>query len=245
MESPRTPVNNQMSRSEREFEASRALNEWYIQPFIDSDYSRIEYIHTQMCEQWSSRDNSDDWTDDSSWQDYNSPPPWNPKLKDINMSWTQPEKLIDILNMSEYVLNRDLVELPERNKIMESLEEPLEAWHITWVKALCVEAEGYAEPDDTDDDEEDEWSYDEDAAYPMQAAVNEEENMEAQLIQQRILNLQPRQLFQDEQEELENYKHRQELSRKGLGIVEKIMEEQKLSEGDYIEMCNIFKDLYK
>ena len=240
MESPRTPVNNQMSRSEREFEASRALNEWYIQPFIDSDLSRIEYIHTQMCEQWSSRDNSDDWTDDSSWQDYNSPPPWNPKLKDINMSWTQPEKLIDILNMSEYVLNRDLVELPERNKIMESLEEPLEAWHITWVKALCVEAEGYAEPDDTDD-EEDEWFYDEDASYPMQAAVNEEEL----LIQQRILNLQPRELFQDEQEELENYKHRQELSRKGLGIVEKIMEEQKLCEGDYIEMCNIFKELYK
>lgn len=241
MESPRTPVNNQMSRSEREVEASRALKEWYIQPFIDSDLSRIVYIHTQMCEQWSSRDNSDDWTDDSSWQDYNSPPPWNPKLKDINMSWTQPEKLIEILNMSEYVLNRDLVELPERNKIVESLEEPLEAWHITWVKALCDEAEGYDEPDDTDDDEEDEWSYDEDAAYPMQAAVNEEEL----LIQQRILNLQPRQLFQDEQEELENYKHRQELSRKGLGIVEKIMEEQKLSEGDYIEMCNIFKDLYK
>ena len=242
MESPRTPVTNQMSRSEREVEASRALNEWYIQPFIDSDYSRIEYIHTQMCEQWSSpygRDNSDDWTArDSSWQDYNSPPPWNPKLKDINMRWTQPEKLIEILNMSEYVLNRDLVELPERNKIVESLEEPLEAWHITWVKALCVEAEGYAEPDDTDD----EWEYDEDAAYPMQAAVNEGENTEAI---QRILNLQPRQLFHEEQEELEKYKHRQELSRKGLGIVEKIMEEQTLCEWDYIEMCNIFKELYK
>ena len=68
MESPRTPVTNQMSRSEREVEASRALNEWYIQPFIDSDLSRIEYIHTQMCEQWSSpygRDNSDDWIDGS------------------------------------------------------------------------------------------------------------------------------------------------------------------------------------
>ena len=244
MESPRTPVNNQMSRSEREVEASRALKEWYIQPFIESDLSRIEYIHTQMCEQWTTRDNSDDWTArDSSWQDFNSPPPWNPKLKDINMRWTLfPETLIDILNMSEYVLNRDLVELPGRNKIVESLEEPLEAWHITWVKALCVEAEGYAEPDDTDDEEEDEWEYDEDAAYPMQAAVNEEENTEAI---QRILNLQPRQLFQDEEEELEKYKHRQELSRKGLGILEKIMEEQKLCEGDYIEMCNIFKELYK
>jgi len=241
MESPRTPVNNQMSRSERDFEASRALNEWYIQAFNQrlSDLSRIEYIHTQMCEKWSTRDNSDDWTDDNSWQDYNSPPPWNPKLKDIDMSWTQPEKLIEILNMSEYVLNRDLIELPERNKIVESLEEPLEAWHITWVKALCVEAEGYAEPDDTDD-EESEWEYDEDAHYPMQP-VNEE-NTEGL---QRILNLQPRQLFQDEQEELEQQKHRQELSRKGFSILEKIMEEQKLDEGDYIEMCNIFKELYK
>ena len=71
---------------------------------------------------------------------------------------------------------------------------------------------------------------------------NEGENTEAI---QRILNLQPRQLFQEEQEELEKYKHRQELSSKGLGIVEKIMEEQKLCEGDYIEMCNIFKELYK
>ena len=97
-----------MSRSEREFEASRALNEWYIQPFMDSDFSRIEYIHTQMCEQWTSpygRDNSDDWTADSSWQDFNSPPPWNPKLKDINMDWTQPEKLIEILNNSQTVFN--------------------------------------------------------------------------------------------------------------------------------------------
>ena len=62
-----------------------------------------------MCEQWTSpygRDNSDDWTArDSSWQDYNSPPPWNPKLKDINMDWTQPEKLIEILNNSQTVFN--------------------------------------------------------------------------------------------------------------------------------------------
>ena len=99
-----------MSRSEREVEQALALKEWYIQPFMQSDFSRIEYIHIQMCEQWSTRDNSENWTDDSSWQDYNSPPPWNPKLKDINMRWTQPEKLIEILNMSEYVLNRDLVE---------------------------------------------------------------------------------------------------------------------------------------
>ena len=234
MESPRTPVNNQMSRSERKVVQALALKEWYKQSSLHSDLLRIEYIHTQMCEKWTSRDNS--------WQDFNVPPPWNPKLKDVYMEWTQPEKLIEILNMSEYVLNRDLVELPGRNKIVESLDEPLEAWHITWVKALCDEAEGYAEPDDSTDgsDEDSEWEYDEDAAYPMQP-VNEE-NEE---VINRIANLEPRQLFQDEQEELEKYKNRQELSRKGLGIVEKIMEEQKLCEGDYIEMCNIFKELYK
>ena len=240
MESPRTPVTNQMSRSEREVEASRALNEWYIQPFIDSDLSRIEYIHTQMCEQWSSpygRDNSENWTDDSSWQDYNSPPPWNPKLKDINMRWTQPEKLIEILNMSEYVLNRDLVELPCRDKIVESLEEPLEAWHIAWVKTLCDEAEGYAEPDDTDSeaDNDAEFEFDEDGAYPM---MDSEEEI-VRILQRNygIIN--------EQQEELNQHNHRQELSRKGLGILEKVMEEQKLGEGDYLEMCNIFKELYK
>ena len=241
MESPRTPVNNQMSRSEREVEASRALNEWYKQPFLplgNWDISKIEYIHTQMSEQWSTRDNSENWTArDSSWQDYNSPPPWNPKLKDINMRWTQPEKLIEILNMSEYVLNRDLVELPGRNKIVESLEEPLEAWHITWVKALCVEAEGYAEPDDTDSEEENdaEFEFDEDGAYPM---MDSEEEI-VRILQRNygIIN--------EQQEELEQHNHRQELSRKGLGILEKVMEEQKLGEGDYLEMCNIFKELYK
>ena len=208
---------------------------------MQSDFSRIEYIHTQMCEQWTSpygRDNSDDWTArDSSWQDYNSPPPWNPKLKDINMDWTQPEKLIEILNMSEYVLNRDLVELPCRDKIVESLEEPLEAWHIAWVKTLCDEAEGYADPDDTDSEEENdaEFEFDEDGAYPM---MDSEE--EVVRILQRNYGI-----INEQQEELEQHNHRQELSRKGLGILEKIMEEQKLDEGDYLEMCNIFKELYK
>ena len=234
-------MSRQMSRSEREVEASLALNEWYIQSFMQSDFSRIEYIHTQMCEQWTSpygRDNSDDWTArDSSWQDYNSPPPWNPKLKDINMDWTQPEKLIEILNMSEYVLNRDLVELPCRDKIVESLEEPLEAWHIAWVKTLCDEAEGYADPDDTDSEEENdaEFEFDEDGAYPM---MDSEE--EVVRILQRNYGI-----INEQQEELEQHNHRQELSRKGLGILEKIMEEQKLDEGDYLEMCNIFKELYK
>ena len=241
MESPRTPVNNQMSRSEREVEQALALKEWYIQPFMQSDFSRIEYIHIQMCEQWSTRDNSENWTDDSSWQDYNSPPPWNPKLKDINMRWTQPEKLIEILNMSEYVLNRDLVELPCRDKIVESLEEPLEAWHIAWVKTLCDEAEGYAEPDDTDSEEDNneendaEFEFDEDGAYPM---MDSEEEI-VRILQRNygIIN--------EQQEELNQHNHRQELSRKGLGILEKVMEEQKLDEGDYLEMCNIFKELYK
>ena len=44
--------------------------------------------------------------------------------------------------------------------------------------------------------------------------------------------------------QFENHKLRQELSRKGLRIVDKIMEEQQLTEGDYVEMCNIFKKLY-
>ena len=238
-----------MSRSEREVEQALALKEWYIQPMmagtepIDQvgNFSRIEYIHIQMCEKWSTRDNSENWTDDSSWQDYNSPPPWNPKLKDINMRWTQPEKLIEILNMSEYVLNRDLVELPCRDKIVESLEEPLEAWHIAWVKTLCDEAEGYADPDDTDSEadnteENDEgFEFDEDGAYPM---MDSEEEI-VRILQRNygIIN--------EQQEELEQHNHRQELSRKGLGILEKIMEEQKLGEGDYLEMCNIFKELYK
>ena len=159
------------------------------------------------------------------------------KLKDINMDWTQPEKLIEILNMSEYVLNRDLVELPCRDKIVESLEEPLEAWHIAWVKTLCDEAEGYADPDDTDSEEENDagFEFDEDGAYPM---MDSEE--EVVRILQRNYGI-----INEQQEELEQHNHRQELSRKGLGILEKIMEEQKLDEGDYLEMCNIFKELYK
>ena len=143
--------------------------------------------------------------------------------------------------MSEYVLNRDLVELPGRNKIVESLEEPLEAWHITWVKALCDEAEGYAEHDDTDSEEgndadnDAEFEFDEDGAYPMMDS--EEEIVRILQRNHSIIN--------EQQEELYQHKHRQELSRNGLGILEKVMEEQKLGEGDYLEMCNIFKELYK
>jgi hypothetical protein len=227
-----------MSRSEREVEEALKLKEWYqTVDWIDSpsesnsdtsESSRIEFIHEQMCEKWATIDNS--------WQDFNSPPPSNPKLKDVfvdNGSFEEYlSKLVDILNITSHVLRPD-IDIPERNHVVSSLEEPLEAWHIAWIKMLIDESEPvYDEPDDTDDD----WSYEVDSSYPMYSEVDE---------QQRILNLQPRQLFQDELEELENYKHRQELSRKGLGIVEKIMEEQKLNEGDYIEMCNIFKELYK
>jgi len=222
-----------MSRSERKVVQALALKEWYKQDSLHSDLSRIEYIHAQMCDKWTSRDNS--------WQDFNVPPPWNPKLKDVYMEWTQPEKLIDILNMTEYALNRDLVELPGRNKIVESLDEPLEAWHITWVKALCDEAEGYAEHDDTDSEEgndadnDAEFEFDEDGAYPMMDS--EEEIVRILQRNHSIIN--------EQQEELYQHKHRQELSRNGLGILEKVMEEQKLGEGDYLEMCNIFKELYK
>ena len=62
---------------------------------------------------------------------------------------------------------------------------------------------------------------------------------------QRILNLQPTQLFQDEEAVDESKLKQQELCGKGQRILEKVMEEQKLGEGDYLEMCNIFKELYK
>ena len=38
---------------------------------------------------------------------------------------------------------------------------------------------------------------------------------------------------------------RKELCQKGLQMLENIMETQSLNEGNFIEMCNIFKELHK
>ena len=109
------------------------------------------------------------------------------------------------------------------------------------VTLLIVASADELREDDTDSEADNneendaDFEFDEDGAYPM---MDSEE--EVVRILQRNYGI-----INEQQEELEQHNHRQELSRKGLGILEKVMEEQKLGEGDYLEMCNIFKELYK
>ena len=139
-----------LPRSERVVEEALELKEWYKTylrhpPSAPPHTTRIESLHYHMCQTWTCGRGEVEWSD------YDNPPPWNPKLKDVYPSSPEIQsKMIDILNITDHVINH-VETLPERSHMVDSLEEPLEAWHITWVKMLCDESE-YAEPDDSEDE---------------------------------------------------------------------------------------------
>jgi len=98
---------------------------------------------------------------------------------------------------------------------IRSLDEEIQHCHITFLKDICDECQ-WVETSDSDDEED---------------IVN---------IIERIQNAGPQNVFNEQDE-------KQELCRKGLGILETIMDtyNQRLGEGDYVELCNILKQLYR
>jgi len=221
-----------MRRSEREVGEAPELKEWYQTvdwPFV---VPPIKLIYFNMCHAmlaWAE-------TPDSTVQP-------RPKLKDVQFIREEYQsKLLDILNITHQVLSQD-IDIPERNNVVSSLEEPLEAWHIRWIQMLIEEMEPWRLQQE---ERERDRGIEEYRIYTVagRAALN------IHLHRRREEDRTPvaggeRGIPNEHETQEDNHKHRQELSRKGLSIVEKIMEEQKLGEEDYLMICNIFKELYK
>ena len=81
------------------------------------------------------------------------------------------------------------------------------------------------------DDDEFDFDNEEDAYWPMAFIP----------LVERIQNLEPRQLFQDD------VNNNKELCKKGLELLSEIMEKAKDIngiQGNYLELCNIFKEIH-
>ena len=251
-----------MNRSEREVEEAHRLKEWYqtvdwdeiqsyphpeipdqLMPARVKAFIPIKNIYWNMTQVWAHnpvnyQHDPYDCDSPSIVLDLDTPPPWAPKLKDVQFIREEYQsKLLDILNITHQVLSQD-IDIPERNNVVSSLEEHLEAWHLAWIQMLIEESEVEVQRIPSVEGERDRGRGRGIEEYRIYTVAG-----------RPALNIQRRPWWRDIPNEheiqVENNKHKQELSREGLSIVEKIMEEQKLGEGAYIKICNIFKELYK
>ena len=199
------------SLTERIVESNLQLKEWYKQPVNDEEraHSWIHEIHLNFIETWQINPREDRWNN-IVWTSEDIPP-WKPLISDCVDNFITGneyrDKLIDILNFPASLLHPD-VNLVQRPDKVELLSEPLQGWHIQWIKTLCDDCDYNLFNDNID---------------TLVGDINNSDN---------LLSL------------LEDNTVRKELCGKGLQILDKVMNEQTLNEGDYVEMCNIFKELY-
>lgn len=201
------------SLTERIAESNLRLKEWCKQPVNNEPraHTWIHEIQLNFIKTW--QINPREYhahTPTIAWTSEDIPPPWRPLLSDCVDKFITGDryrdKLIDILNFPASLLHPELY-LPERPDKVELLCEPLQGWHIRWIKALCDDCE-----------------------YSL---FNGDIDLMDQDLNDNLLSLLE-----------EDNTVRKELCGKGLQILDKVMDEQTLNEGDYVEMCNIFKELY-
>ena len=194
--------------------------------------------------------------------DFENTPPWNPTLLDVENTLVQDGmggKLIQILKYKGGCIHLDLEDLSM---------QPLYTSHIDFVKRLCDEFEDLREEVanelDALDDEAFDYDSEEDADYPMeplspetQRIVNLELDAAAARSQAlfsdgspyteeewRILNLDvsasTSELSASTSETTNN------LCNEGVQILDRIMnsDTRVLNEGDYLKLCNLFRDLH-
>jgi len=221
-----------MSRSERIALEELELRNWCKElapPLGQDPITNIGYIQLIVVENWVW--NHEDLNHTLAalgvqvppWTDYNIIPPWNPTLSSIEdrmEDWAK-GKLLPILQYRQ-------------NLAVDTLDSPLLPEHISHIKSLCDEIKDEFDDEFEDEfvefDDEFDFDNDDDAYYPMEEIIHE-----------RIQNLEPRRLFQDD------VNNNKELCKKGLELLSEIMEKAKDIngiQGNYLELCNIFKEIH-
>jgi len=178
------------------------------------------------------------------WDDFSNPPPWNPTIQDIS-------RVLPWQHGWPGKLRRVLRMCPF---FSDSMVQPLLPQHIEFVKHLIDSFVVYLSEDE--DDEE----------LPTDG---DDYNRE---IEERIQNLQPRELFQDSDNDSDDTEYdeweeservgqnlewptedahseiegkKKELCMDGINLLDSIMNSGEcMKEVDYLKMCNIFKGLY-
>lgn len=100
---------------------------------------------------------------------------------------------------------------------------------------------------ESEEEEDNEFIYDTDGAYPML----DDYNLTDLEVEDRIRNMGPQNVFNDDSdssdEEDMDEEDRKEMCKKGLEILETIMDkqDQRMGEGDFVELCNLLKELHR
>jgi len=226
-------------------------------------YMNIDHIHGQVINMWVHGAphwvrSTDDWTaahEGGDHTNYDTPPPWNPTLQDVEDLITEETELdpFDGRPLDGYY--RDWVAgtlvkiLQYRGRYNVDLNSPLLGEHIDYINSLCNEFERqlqsgveFLRPQfllDTDwydphedegedeDEDEDEGEGEEALIEPAESPYTEEE--------WRDLNV-----------SVSTSETTNNLCSEGVNILDRIMDTDTrvLNEGDYLTLMNLFRDLH-
>ena len=213
-----TPI---LSRSEREAMEEFAIREWCREetacpaPWAENGVTmimNIELIYLKMCYVWTY---SPIFHPVERWDDFSSPPPWNPRIQDVVRTMplqTRPWEaaILEVLRMGAFPVDSATFLQPE---------------HIEYVKNLLDEVGG------TDFDELQSWEGINSGTSA--ASWTAEEQAEADAAAEWF--------HQTEDTD----KKRKESCMDAMNLLDTIMKSGEcMKEADYLKMCNLLKELY-
>lgn len=211
-------------------EDTRELRAWF-NTFPQSEIpipirTFINHLHSDMIYTWTTGYDSEGGR--YIYQDFEIPPPWEPTLNDV-IDESEISGLYDRTKVIETMNYKSNWSEP-----IDSLDIPLTADHIKFIKRIADEQNdffdfGRDDPNITPRN-----------TRPPEDHTNVDESI-VRLERMYVFGPVSRTLFHDDS----IVDERKELCQKGLQMLENIMETQSLNEGNFIEMCNIFKELHK
>lgn len=226
-------------------------------------YRNIDHIHLQLNRMWVH--GAPHWVGSSVWTaaheggdhtNYDTPPPWNPTLQDVEDLITEETELDPFYGSPldgyyhDWVAGTLVKILQYRGRFNVDIYSPLLGEHINYINSLCNEFErdGLTEVTDTDDVEDDD-------AFDLDS--EEEEAI------RHGLAIEPGPMTPSRQENILDANHilvrnppynasvstnetTHNLCIEGVNILDRIMETdtRELNEGDYLKLMNLFRDLH-
>jgi len=238
-------------------------------------YMNIDHIHEQVVNMWVHGAPHwgwyrDDWAaahEGGDHTNYDTPPPWNPTLQDVEDLITEETELDPFYGRPLDGYYRDwedgtLVKILQyRGRYNVDLNSPLLGEHITYIYSLCNEFERQLQSGvvfrsasshfqlDTDEDEdedegedEDENEDEDDLIEPAESPYTEEEWRQIDASSNLVRNP-PHNVSVSTSETTNN------LCSEGVNILDRIMDTmdtdtRELNEGDYLTLMNLFRDLH-
>ena len=226
-------------------------------------YTNIDHIHEQVVNMWVHGAPHwgwyrDDWAaahEGGDHTNYDTPPPWNPTLQDVEDLITEETELDPFYGRPLDGYYRDwedgtLVKILQyRGRYNVDLNSPLLGEHITYIYSLCNEFERQLQSGvefrsasshfqlDTDEDEGED-----DLIEPAESPYTEEEWRQIDASSNLVRNP-PHNVSVSTSETTNN------LCMEGVTILDRIMDTmdtdtRELNEGDYLTLMNLFRDLH-